>query len=194
MLKFRIHIFVATLATIFALGPQSEAQIQSVPPTQQPQETQHEEYSESALRRFEIVTLSSLPFTAVHSYLGVRGVRMIQTNKIAPELTSQNYRVMGITAVSFSLFIGIWDWLHTRNVDRSAPSVPGRKPPSPPTDDSIPPDGSIARAPAFGPHANKYGPSTYLRQLQPYSGHTGLNRWTTEPPAGFVIPLLEIRF
>lgn len=194
MFKFRIHIFVVTLATIFALGPQSEAQNQGVPPTQQPQETHEEEYSESALRRFEIITLSSLPFTAVHSYLGVRGIKMIQTSKIAPELTSQNYRAMGIAAVSFSLFIGIWDWWHTRNVDRSAPSVPGRKPPSPPTDDAIPPDGSIARAPIFGPHANRYGISTYLRQLQPYAAHTELNRWATDPPAGFVIPLLEIRF
>ena len=194
MFKFRIRMFIVVLAAIFVCVTQLEAQNQSVPSTQQTQETQQEEYSESALRRFEIVTLSALPFTAVHSYLGVRGVKMIQTNKIAPELTPQNYRVVGITAVSLSLFIGIWDWLHTRNVDRSAPSVPGRKPPSPPTDEGIPPDGSIARVPIFGPHANTYGASTNLRQLQPYSVNTELNRRATEPPAGFVIRLLEIRF
>lgn len=195
MLKFRIHIFVVTLATIFALGLQSEAQNQSVPPTQQTQETQHEEYSESALRRFEIITLSALPFTAVHSYLGVRGIKMIQTSKIAPELTPTNYRVMGITAVSLSLFIGFWDWLHTRNVDRSAPSVPGRKPPPPPTDEGIPPDGSIAGAPILGPHANTYGISTYyLGQPQRHLINTDLNMWSTQPSVGIVIPLIEIRF
>lgn len=194
MFKFRIHIFVVTLTVILALVPQSEAQSQSVPPTQETQETHQEEYSESALRRFEIITLSALPFTAVHSYLGVRGIKMIQTNKISPELTPQNYRVMGISAVSLSLFIGIWDWLHTRNVDRSAQSVPGQKPPSPPTDEGIPPDGSIARVPILGPQANIYGVSTNLRQLPPYSVNTGLNRWAAEPAVGIVIPLLEIRF
>ncbi len=194
MFKFRIRIYVVALAVIFALVPQSEAQNRSVPPTEQTQGTQQEEYSESALRRFEIVTLSALPFTAVHSYLGVRGIKMAQTNKIAPELTPQNYRVMGITAVSLSLFIGFWDWLHTRNVDRSAPSVPERKPPSSPTEEGIPPDGSIARIPIFGPHANIYGISTYFPQQQLYSVNNQLNMWSAEPSVGFVIPLLEIRF
>ncbi len=194
MIKFRNRIFALALAAIFILVPQSQAQNQSSPLTQQTQETQEEEYSESALRRFEIVTLSSLPFTAVHSYLGVRGIKMIQTNKIAPELTSQNYHAMGICAVSLSLFIGIWDWLHTRNVDRSAPSVPGYKPPSPPTDEGVPPDGSIARGPFFGPHADIYGISTNFRQPGRYAVNTPLNMWSTEPSAGLVIPLLEIRF
>ena len=194
MFKFRIRIYLVALAVIFALGPQSEAQNRSVPPTEQTQETHEEEYSESALRRFEIVTLSALPFTAIHSYLGVRGVKMLQTNKIAPELTPQNYRVMGITTVSLSLFIGIWDWLHTRHVDRSAPSVPGRKPPSPPTEEEIPPDGSIARIPIFGPHANINNISTHFPQQQLHSVNNQLNMWSTEPSVGFVIPLLEIRF
>lgn len=194
MSKFRIGIYMIALAVIFALVPQSEAQNQSFPPTGQTQETEHEEYSESALRRFEIVTLSALPFTAVHSYLGVRGIKMAQTNKIAPELTPQNYRVMGITAVSLSLFIGFWDWLHTRNVDRSAPSVPEHKPQSPPTEEESPPDGSIARIPIFGPHANTYGISTSFPQQQLYSVNNQLNMWSAEPSVGFVIPLLEIRF
>lgn len=157
-------------------------------------ETQHGEYSESALRRFEIITLSSLPFTAVHSYLGVRGVRMIQTNKIAPVLTPQNYRVMGISAVSLSLFIGIWDWLHTRNVDRSAPSVPGRKPPSPPTEEEVPPEGTLAGIPSLGPHVNQNGFSTYFGHPHESITKTQLNMWANDPPIGITIPLLEIRF
>ena len=160
----------------------------------QAQETQHEEYSESALRRFEIITLSSLPFTAVHSYLGVRGVKMIQTNKIAPVLTPQNYRVMGISAVSFSLFIGIWDWLHTRNVDRSAQSVPGRKPPTLPTEEEVPPEGTLAGIPSLGPHVNLNGFSTYVGHPHESMTKTQLNMWTNDPPIGIVIPLLEIRF
>ena len=148
-------MFVFTI--MFFLPIVSYAQTQ-----EQEQETHHEEHSESALRRFEIITLSSLPFTAVHSYLGVvRAVRMIQTNKIAPVLSPKNYRVMGICAVSFSLFIGIWDWFHTRNVDRSALSVPGREPPSPPVEEE-PIDGSIARIGSFGPNANVYGISSNL--------------------------------
>ena len=194
MFRFRSRMFALALVAIFILVPHSQAQNQSSPPTQQTQGTHQEEYHESALRRFEIVTLSALPFTAVHSYLGVRGVKMIQTNKIAPELTSQNYRVMGICAVSLSLFIGIWDWLHTRNVDRSAPSVPGYKPPTRPTDEAAPPDGSIARRPIFGPHANVYGISTNFRQPERHMVNTQLNMWSAEPPVGFVIPLLEIRF
>ena len=50
------------------------------------QRGKHEEpYQESALRRFEIVTLISLPFTAIHSFLVVRGVEMVRQNEIAPE-------------------------------------------------------------------------------------------------------------
>ncbi len=185
MFRYRIVMLFVVFAAILAIVPLSHAQ---------QEQTQQEEYSESTLRRFEIVTLSSLPFTAVHSYLGVRGVRMIQTNKIAPVLTPQNYRIMGISAVSLSLFIGIWDWVHTRNVDRSAPSVPGRKPPSPPTEEELPPDGSIARVPSFGPQANRYGVSTNHAGPHSMSVNTQLNMWATEPPIGLFVPLLEIRF
>ena len=72
-----------------------------------------EEYKESALRRFEVVTLISLPFTAIHSFLAVRGVKMIQNGNIAPELSSTDFKIVGVTAVSYALFIGFWDWLHT---------------------------------------------------------------------------------
>jgi hypothetical protein len=195
MFRYRIVMLFVVFAAILAIVPLSHAQQEQTQQEQTQQEqTQQEEYSESALRRFEIVTLSSLPFAAVHSYLGVRGVRMIQTNKIAPMLTPQNYRIMGISAVSLSLFIGIWDWVHTRNVDRSAPSVPGRKPPAPPTEEELPPDGSIARVPSFGPQANRYGASTNHAGPHSMSVNTQLNMWATEPSIGLFVPLLEIRF
>ncbi len=85
----------------------------------------HEEhYHESALRRFEIVTLISLPFTAVHSFLAVRGVEMARQGEIAPELTSTHYKVIGACAVSFALFIGFWDWLHTHDKNSSEQLIP----------------------------------------------------------------------
>ncbi len=92
------------------------------------QRGKHEEpYQESALRRFEIVSLISLPFTAIHSFLVVRGVEMVRQNEIAPELSSTHFGVMGASAASFALFIGFWDWLHTHDKDSSEqliPSVP----------------------------------------------------------------------
>lgn len=97
------------------------------------QRGKHEEhYHESALRRFEIVTLTSLPFTAIHSFLVVRGVEMVRQNEIAPELSSTHFGVIGASAVSFALFIGIWDWLHTHDKDSSEqliPSVPSPEQP-----------------------------------------------------------------
>lgn len=189
MSKFYINIFIITLIVLLGVVPLLEAQVQG-----QEQETQHEEYSESALRRFEIVTLSSLPFTAVHSYLGVRGIKMIQTNKIAPILSPDNYRVMGISAVTLSLFIGIWDWLHTRNEDRSEPSIPGRKPPTPPSEEEVPPDGTLAGIPSLGPHLNVRAISTYDCQLQDVEAISQLNMWVKDSPIGIVIPLFQLRF
>ena len=182
---FNKHISIITISIICILGTVAHTQAQ---------EQHHEEYSESALRRFEIVTLSSLPFTAVHSYLGVRGIRMIQTNKIAPVLTPQNYRVMGISAVSLSLFIGIWDWLHTRNVDRSAPSVPGRKPQTPPTEEEVPPEGTLAGMQNPDPYVNQNGFSTYIGHTDESMTITQLNMWANDSSTGIAIPLLEIRF
>ena len=86
--------------------------------------THEEHYHESALRRFEIVTLVSLPFTAIHSFLVVRGVEMVRQNEIAPELSSTHFGVIGASAVSFALFVGFWDWLHTRDTDSSEQLIP----------------------------------------------------------------------
>lgn len=189
MIKFYINIFIITLIGLLSIVPQLEAQVQ-----EHDHETHHEEYSESALRRFEIITLSSLPFTAVHSYLGVRGIKMIQTNKIAPILTPENYRVMGISAVTLSLFIGIWDWLHTRNEDRSAPSIPGRKPPTPPSEEEEPPDGTLAGISSLGPHVNVHGISMYNGHQHEVKAKSQLNMWANDPPIGIAIPLFQIRF
>lgn len=190
--KLKLLIIVITVMAIFL--PYSIAQQPSSPPTDHSDDAHHEHYHESALRRFEIITLSALPFTAIHSYLGVRTVRMIQENKIAPVLTPKNYRVMGISAVSLSLFIGIWDWLHTRNVDRSAPSIPEHKKPDPPTEEGVPPEGPLAFSPSNAQHANMNSTSTFLGDSQHWSDGNQLNLWKTKQTECVVIPLFQLRF
>ena len=81
-------------------------------------------YHESTLRRFEIVTLIALPFTAIHSYIGVRGIQMIRQNEFAPELSGTDFRIIGASAVSLALFIGFWDWLHTHDKNPSEELMP----------------------------------------------------------------------
>ncbi len=83
-----------------------------------------EAYHESALRRFEIVFTVSLPFTALHSYLVVRGVEGIRQRKIAPELESSDWNTIGGLTILFSGFVAFWDWLHVRDKDISE-KMPG---------------------------------------------------------------------
>ncbi|MFQ6040975.1 MAG: hypothetical protein ACE5PV_08975 [Candidatus Poribacteria bacterium] len=110
-------IFVISCVII----PPLRAQIYYPPETA---EEPAEPYHESALRRFEIISLVSLPFTAIHSYLLVRGIRMAQQGKIAPKISDTDYKIIGASAVTFSAFIGFWDWLHTRGKDTSQPLIP----------------------------------------------------------------------
>jgi hypothetical protein len=76
-----------------------------------------EQYHESALRRFEIVFTISLPFTALHSYLAVRGVQMIRQSKISPKLKEAHWNSMGGLTILFSASVAFWDYLHTRGED-----------------------------------------------------------------------------
>jgi hypothetical protein len=90
-----------------------------------------EAYHESALRRFEIVFTISLPFTALHSYLVVRGVEGIRQRKIAPELERSDWNTIGGLTILFSGFVAFWDWLHVRDEDVSE-KMPG------PRDETVP--------------------------------------------------------
>ena len=169
---------------LFLTQPHATAQVQSE--HTEPEED-HAHYSESALRRFEIITLSSLPFTAIHSYVAVRGIKMYRENIFSPEMTPSDYRIIGIGAVSFSLFIGVWDWLHTRHVDRSAPRVP--EPKAPPVEEEDPVEGPIARLSETDARIARYKDISRQDAL-----NNRLNRWANEPAAGFAMPLLQIRF
>ena len=188
MCKLGVRLFLFNLIFLFLIIPHAKAQIQPGAPTSETGQTEPVEYSESALRRFEIVTLSSIPFTAIHSYGIMRVVKMLRENKFAPELSPQDYRIIGIGAVSLSVFIGVWDWLHTRNVDRSAPRVPEPET-SPPPEDEEPVEGTLTRLSGPSPYIARYS----NRSLQD-SMDRGLNRWANEQSVGFALPLLQIRF
>jgi len=85
------------------------------------------DYHENAIRRFEVVSLISLPFTAIHSYLIYRGVKMIRTREFSPEISDTDYKIIGCMTITFSAFIGFWDWYHTRGKDSSQPKIPTEK-------------------------------------------------------------------
>ena len=195
MFKLTVQILTFSLT----LSMLAAAQAQQAPPEGQPQQARPAEaYHESALRRFEIITLSSLPFTAVQSYLVVRGVKMYRENQIAPELSPRDYRIIGIGAASLSLFIGVWDWWRTRDVDISAPRIPEPEPPppppSPPTEEGEPVEGEPVEGPvARLPHNV---PITVARGAPiPFApSENRLNRWANEPAAGVAVPILLIRF
>ena len=184
MHKLGTQLFVMSITFLFLIQPHAKAQVQSEPAEH---EEDHAHYSESALRRFEIITLSSLPFTAIHSYVAVRGIKMYRENIFSPEMTPSDYRIIGIGAVSFSLFIGVWDWLHTRHVDRSAPRVP--EPKAPPVEEEDPVEGPIARLSETDARIARYKDISRQDAL-----NNRLNRWANEPAAGFAMPLLQIRF
>lgn len=188
MCKLGVRLFFFSLILFAFVIPHVEAQFQPGRPLSGEQLMEDpEDYSESALRRFEIITLSSLPFTAIHSYAITRGVKMFRENKFAPELTTGDYRIIGIGAASLSLFIGVWDWLHTRNVDRSEPRVP--EPRTPPPSEEDPVEGPLTRLSETSPYIARYRNKSLHDAM-----NKSLNRWAGEPSAGFAMPLIQIRF
>ncbi len=112
--------FIYCVFYLSSVIPSAHAQLYPKNEVKEPSEP----YRESALRRFEIVSISSLPFTTIHSYLAVRGIRMATQSKFAPKLSDADYKIMGASAVAFSVFIGFWDWLHTRDADTSELIMP----------------------------------------------------------------------
>ena len=127
---------------------------------------EHEEegYHESALRRFEIVTLIALPFTAIHSYVGMRGIQMIRQNEFAPELSTTDFKIIGASALSLALLIGFWDWLHTHDKN--------------PSEELIPSSPQRITPPRRSPP---------IRDI-------GQNDWDPDEPNQFVMPLIHISF
>ena len=121
--KIRLLGFVI-LATIAVNNVSAQYQNGSEEETSSDSRQEEEGYHESTLRRFEIVTLIALPFTAIHSYVGVRGIQMIRQNEFAPELSTTDFRIIGASAASLALLIGLWDWLHTHDKHPSEELIP----------------------------------------------------------------------
>lgn len=74
-------------------------------------------YKESSIRRFEIIFTSSIPFTAIHSYLVVRGAEMAIQRRVSPKLDNSDWNTIGAMTVMLSGFVGFWDWLNTSRED-----------------------------------------------------------------------------
>ena len=100
-----------------------------LPSTGEP--TEPEIYHESRWRRFEIIALTSLPFTAIHNFVAIRGVKMLRQNRFAPKLSDQDYQVIGFCAITSSVLIGLWDWYSTHDGDASEPLIPEIQSPLP---------------------------------------------------------------
>lgn len=111
-------ILLAAAPVSVVFGQEGE----SKPPS--PKKTEGYEYTESSLRRFEIIFTVSLPFTTLHSYAVVRGIKMAQKRKVSPKFSKSDWRNVGLGAVGFSAFIGFWDWLHTHEHNPSQPRIP----------------------------------------------------------------------
>jgi len=120
----RLIYCVLCIAFCIMLSPITSL-AQTYPPDAQPVS---EPYRESALRRFEIIFTTSLPFTALHSYLAVRSVGMIRQRKVSPKLEQSDWSIVGGLTICFSGFIAFWDWMHTRGEDISEKAIKPRRP------------------------------------------------------------------
>ena len=89
--------------------------------------TEPEHYHESALRRFEIVFITSIPFTSLHSYLTVRGMEMVRQRKVSPEFSRVHWSSIGGLTFLFAGFVAFWDYLHTRGDDIQNMNMPRRQ-------------------------------------------------------------------
>ena len=123
--RSKIRLLIILMLTVM-VATNALAQLQENPEEEIPAAGQQEEqvYQESTLRRFEIVTIIALPFTAIHSYVGVRGIQIIRQNEFAPELSPTDFKIIGASALSLALLIGFWDWLHTHDKNPSEELIP----------------------------------------------------------------------
>jgi hypothetical protein len=85
---------------------------------------------ESAIRRFEIVTLTALPFTAIHSFLIVKAVRVASEGSIAADVDGSDWNYVGLGAATLAIGIGMYDYLRMRGKDRNEQLLPSPPPPA----------------------------------------------------------------
>ena len=119
-MKYVVWIFAFFVACMILCSPSLAQRRLPADEMTQPSEP----YRESALRRFEIVFTSSIPFSAIHSYLTVRSVEMIRQGKVSPRISNGDWQAVGGLTVLFSGFIAFWDYMHTRGEDIQDRSVP----------------------------------------------------------------------
>ena len=85
---------------------------------------------ESGLRRFEIVTLTALPFTAIHSFLIVKSVRVVSAGNLSAGVEGNDWNIVGASAAGLAIGIGLYDYWRMRGRDRNEPLLPAPPPPT----------------------------------------------------------------
>ncbi|MDE0020125.1 MAG: hypothetical protein OXT69_01900 [Candidatus Poribacteria bacterium] len=125
----RIQQLTAALlcAALFGAATAS-AQIETSNRTEQAD--QNPQQTESALRRFEIVTLTALPFTAAHSYFLMKGYRSIRAGSLAAPVKGGDWNVVIAGAAVLAAGIGFYDYYRMKGKDRNEsllPEPPPRK-------------------------------------------------------------------
>ena len=72
---------------------------------------QNDQQNESALRRFEIITLTALPFTAAHSYFLMKGYRSLRAGSLAAPVEGGDWNVVIAGAAVLAAGIGFYGLL-----------------------------------------------------------------------------------
>ena len=88
------------------------------------QTAQTPQQTESALRRFEIVTLTALPFTAAHSYFLMKGYRSLRAGSLAAPVEGGDWNVVIAGAAVLAAGIGFYDYFRMRGKDRNESLLP----------------------------------------------------------------------
>ncbi len=88
------------------------------------QAAQNPQQNESALRRFEIVTLTALPFTAAHSYFLMKGYRILRAGSLAAPVEGGDWNVVIAGAAVLAAGIGFYDYFRMKGKDRNESLLP----------------------------------------------------------------------
>ena len=118
----RILQITAALLCAALFGATASAQTDTIRGGEQTAQTPQQ--TESALRRFEIVTLTALPFTAAHSYFLMKGYRSLRAGSLAAPVEGGDWNVVIAGAAVLAAGIGFYDYFRMRGKDRNESLLP----------------------------------------------------------------------
>lgn len=108
-------------AALFGAATAS-AQTETSGPTEET--AQNAQQTESALRRFEIVTFTALPFTAAHSYFLMKSYRILRAGSLAAPVEGSDWNVVIAGAAVLAVGIGFYDYYRMKGKDRNESLLP----------------------------------------------------------------------